>query len=172
MKRVNFSIKAMMISVMLLIPFSIFAQIKTEADVSIEKIKFADISSYMVSAEAEAFFKNEKGYAVLSAGYLYPVLDENMFNGIPESIAASAGFGKTFVFTNTVFDSDVRLKFINFGLDKINLYSLLELNGKIRKEIKGNDSCLINLVIPVSFACSVNGYTLGVGIGLEESWKK
>lgn len=170
MKTPKVIIKAVIISAMLFMPFSIFAQIKTEADISLVKIKFADVCSYMASASTDVSFENEKGYAVLGAEYLYPVYDENMFNGIPQTVSLSAGYGKSYSFNKTKLDADIRLLFVNFGLSSINLYSLVELNGTFRHEISDNDSIRTQIIVPVSVAFSANGYIAGLGIGVESAW--
>lgn len=153
--------------VLLLNTLKLFAGISAGANVSVDKVSFSNVSSYMAAAGAEVHFSKENRYAVAEAKYLYPVHNVNRFNGIPQSIAVSLGFGKTYLLNsgNTEIDADLRLSFINLGIDRVNLYSLLKLCGTLRHQISG-----IDLLVPVTCAVSVNGFSFGIGVGLQHTW--
>lgn len=163
-----FPVKLLLLLVFLLNSFNVFAEVSADAGISAEKISFSNVSSYMVSAGTEVRFSKENRYAVAQLKYLYPIYDLNRFNGIPQSIEVSVGFGKNYLLNteNTEVDADLRLSFINLGIDRVNLYSLIEVCGTLRHRIEN-----IELLVPVTCSISVNGYSFGIGIGVQHTWE-
>lgn len=165
--------KALFIAFVLMIfSFSLFAgQIKYDVNLSynIEQLNYEKASSTMFETGIDFRLKNRTYYFVSDIKYASCIY-QKVFLGIPDSIFVSLGVGRENIINGFLFDSELKIRFMNMGLKAENLNAFFEVSIIPRKHLNAYKGLDANIQIPFTYAFSANGNGLSVGFMLGFSW--